>query len=82
MLSVTLYHVPFALIGLVTVICRVKTDYQEEVEALKRTQELQKVLSSSLGIVTFHFVDIPFVLSLQDSQPKHNCPKKEELTET
>lgn len=46
MLSVTLYHVPFALIDLVTVICRVKTDYQEEVEALKRTQELQKVLSS------------------------------------
>lgn len=43
MLSVTLYLVPFALMGLVTVICRVKTDYQEEVEALKRTQELQKV---------------------------------------
>lgn len=52
--------------GLVTLICRVKTDYQEEVEALKRTQELQKVLSSLLVlriIVTFHFVDFPFGLS-------------------
>ena len=55
MLSVTLYHVPFALIGLVTVICRVKTDYQEEVEALKRTQELQKVLSSSLVLRNCYF---------------------------
>ena len=55
MLSVTLYHVPFALIGLVTVICRVVTDYQEEVEALKRTQELQKVLSSSLVLINCYF---------------------------
>lgn len=55
MLSVTLYHVPFALIGLVTVICRVKTDYQGEVEALKRTQELQKVLSSSLVLRNCYF---------------------------
>ena len=55
MLSVTLYHVSFALMGLVTVICRVKTDYQEEVEALKRTQELQKVLSSSLVFRNCYF---------------------------
>lgn len=55
MLSVTLYHVSFALMGLVTVTFRVKTDYQEEVEALKRTQELQKVLSSSLVLRDFYF---------------------------
>ena len=33
--------------------CRVKTDYQEEVQALKRTQELQKVKAKVIKITCF-----------------------------